>query len=230
MAFEDNVFINCPLDEDFFPLLRPLLFTVIYSGLNPRIALEMMDSGEPRIEKIVRLIKESKYAIHDLSRIKAQKAGEVFRLNMPFELGLDVGCRRFADDHRREKECLILETERYRYQAALSDLSGCDIGAHRDQPEEVIVQVRSWLHCETSSVVPGPTQVWGAFNDFVAANYQELHASGFSDTDVERLPVNELIDRMKTWVKCCASRPGLDVVASPQSASPVASHSAYSPA
>ena len=72
MAFEENVFINCPFDQDFYPLLRPLRFTVIYLGLKPRIALESVDSGQPRIEKIVKLIAESKYAIHDISRIEAK--------------------------------------------------------------------------------------------------------------------------------------------------------------
>jgi hypothetical protein len=91
MAFAKNVFVNCPFDRDFYPLLRPLLFTIIYLGLKPRIALEDVDSGQSRIDKIVDLIASSKYAIHDISRIEAQKAGDLFRLNMPFELGIDVG-------------------------------------------------------------------------------------------------------------------------------------------
>src|SRR5258706_1268554 len=97
MAFEESVFINCPFDEEYFPLLRPLLFTVIYLGLTPRIALERKNSGEARFEKICELIRESKYAIHDLSRMKAKKAGDLFRLNMPFELVLDAGCSKFCD-------------------------------------------------------------------------------------------------------------------------------------
>ena len=28
MAFARNVFVNCPFDRDFYPLLRPLLFTI----------------------------------------------------------------------------------------------------------------------------------------------------------------------------------------------------------
>ena len=60
MAFDRNVFINCPFDDEYLPLLRPLLFTTIYLGLNPRIALETLDSGQPRIDKIVRLITESR--------------------------------------------------------------------------------------------------------------------------------------------------------------------------
>lgn len=95
MPFERNVFVNCPFDEAYYPLLRPLLFTIIYVDLLPRIATERLDSGEARISKIIELIEESRYAIHDLSRIQAEAAGEFYRLNMPFELGIDVGCRLF---------------------------------------------------------------------------------------------------------------------------------------
>jgi hypothetical protein len=70
MAFEKNVFINCPFDDQYLKLLRPLLFTVIYLGFTPRIALEALDSGEPRIKKILDLIEDSKYGIHDLSRMR----------------------------------------------------------------------------------------------------------------------------------------------------------------
>lgn len=33
MAFATNVFVNCPFEEEFYPLLRPLLFTIIFLGL-----------------------------------------------------------------------------------------------------------------------------------------------------------------------------------------------------
>jgi hypothetical protein len=96
MAFEANVFVNCPFDARYLPLLRPLLFTVIYLELKPRIALEAMDAGQARLDKIVNLIRDSKFAIHDLSRSEAAREGELYRLNMPFELGIDFGCRLFG--------------------------------------------------------------------------------------------------------------------------------------
>jgi hypothetical protein len=115
MPFETNCFINCPFDDAYKRLLKPVLFTVTMMGLTPRIALESLDSGRPRIERIVALIEEARFAIHDLSRLKATSAGEFFRLNMPFELGLDVGCRLFRGERWADKRCLILESERYRY-------------------------------------------------------------------------------------------------------------------
>lgn len=199
MAFEQNVFINCPFDESYMPLLRPILFTVIYLGFTPRIALERLDSGEPRITKIISLIEDSKYAIHDLSRIKAKKKGEYFRLNMPFELGIDVGCRLFKDGKWSQKCCLILEAERYRYQAAISDLSNSDIGVHENEPERVVTEVRNWLNGQAELRSPGPAKVWGAFIDFMSYNYDHLKGRGFSDKDIEKLPVDELINCMHDW-------------------------------
>ena len=43
---------------------------------------------------------------------------------MPFELGLDFGCRRFGAGRLARKVILVLEQERFRYQAAISDLAG----------------------------------------------------------------------------------------------------------
>lgn len=200
MAFESNVFVNCPFDKDYYSLLRPILFTVMYFKLRPRIALERSDSGEPRISKIIELIRESKFGIHDLSRLKARKAGEFFRLNMPFELGIDVGCRNFGQEGLADKRLLILEAEKYRYQAALSDLSGSDIAVHRNEPEQVVTEVRNWLAEQCRPNAAGPSKVWGAFNDFMAANYDALRERGFSTKDIENLPMPELITCMEDWI------------------------------
>jgi hypothetical protein len=200
MAFEDNVFVNCPFDPGFYDLLRPLLFTILFLGLRPRIALEAMDSGKVRIDKITALIGESKYAIHDLSRIAAVNAGDLFRLNMPFELGMDLGARFFGRGKLRDKKCLVLEAEAYRYQAALSDLSGSDIASHGNSPAKVVVVVRNWLKNVHAIDAPGPTRIWDFFNFFMADNYVALLDRGFSEDDIEALPVPELIEHMSGWI------------------------------
>lgn len=200
VSFERNVFVNCPFDDQYLPLLRPMLFTVIYLGLSPRIALEDLDSGAPRIQKIVSLIKESQYAIHDLSRITAAKKGEYYRLNMPFEIGLDVGCRLFTNGRWAKKRCLILESQRYRYQAAISDLSNSDIAAHNNDPESIVTEVRNFLNNAAGLKAPGPSAIWGAFLEFMGDNYDELKSRGFSDNDIKKFPINELITAMQAWV------------------------------
>lgn len=203
MAFQENVFINCPFDDDYLPLLRPLLFTVIYLGLTPKIALDNLDSGEPRIKKIIALIEESKFAIHDLSRLRSRCAGEYSRLNMPFELGIDVACRLFKRGRSSTKKCLILETERFRYQRALSDLSNSDIMSHNNEPQDVVAVIRSWLVNAAGLRSVGAAAIWYSFNDFLASNYEDLKSRGFSEIDIERLPARELIDCMKEWIRIC---------------------------
>ncbi len=200
MDFEKNVFVNCPFDEEYIGLLRPLLFTVIYLGFTPRIALEALDSGSPRVEKITKLVRESKYGIHDLSRLKAKRKGEFFRLNMPFELGLDVGCRMYGAGKLKSKRCLILEEENYRYQAAISDISNSDIATHSAEPERIVREVRNWLASNMRKRPKGPAAVWGAYIDFMSKNYDDLVALGYSKRDVELLPVNELMEDMEEWV------------------------------
>lgn len=198
--FERNVFINCPFDEDFYGILRPIIFTIIYAGLTPRISLESLDSGASRIDQITRLIEESKYAIHDLSRMRANAKGEYFRLNMPLELGLDLGARKFGSGKLKHKQCLILEAEPHRYKAAISDLSGSDIYHHENDPAKAVVAVRNWLRGTCGMNLPGPTLIWDSFNFFMAALYDELSSWGFSDDDIKYLPMPELIEYMISWV------------------------------
>jgi hypothetical protein len=200
MTFNRNVFVNCPFDREYLSLLRPLLFTIVFLGLRPKIALEELDSGRPRIEKIVNLISSSRYAIHDLSRPQAREAGEYYRLNMPFEMGVDVGCRIFGSNRLKHKKCLVLESQRYRYQAAISDISNSDIAVHDNDPETLITEVRNWLSQQAGLRAPGPTTVWAEFQHFVADNYTALKPRGFSDRDIDRLPISELLREMTLWI------------------------------
>ncbi|HEX4693522.1 hypothetical protein [Sphingomonas sp.] len=200
MAFGRNVFINCPFDGEYWDLLRPILFCIIYLGFEPRIALERSDSGENRIDKILELIRESQYGIHDLSRLQANEAGEFFRLNMPFELGVDYGCKAYAGGAWSEKKILILEAESHRFKAAISDLSGSDIGVHKNEPVAANDEVRNWLAQSLDNSTPGPAAVWGAFNEFMGDNYLSLKERGYSDENIAAQPMGELIGCMRTWV------------------------------
>jgi hypothetical protein len=207
MTFNRNVFINCPFDDGYRPLLRPLLFTVYCLGFQPRIALESRDSGRPRIDKIIELIRESKYAIHDLSRIQATTVGEFFRLNMPFELGVDFGCRTFKPGRWAQKRCLILGNERYHYQAALSDISGSDIQVHGGKPEKVVREVRNWLNSHSSKHAAGPTKIWTDFHTFTKDTHNELISQGHSEDDLKNLELDELMARMAAWRTPGSSNP-----------------------
>ena len=160
-----DVFINCPFDNEFRSLLRVLIFTIIFIGYVPKLTLEKSDSSQTRISKITELISASELGIHDLSRIKATKKGEFFRLNMPFELGMDFGNKCYSADNK-EKKILILCSEKYDYQKALSDLAGCDIKSHNNVETQLVKVLREWFH-ETVGVedITGPTGIWYKYTD-----------------------------------------------------------------
>lgn len=113
-----SVFINCPFDDGFKPILRAMVFTIISSGHHPRCALDATDGAEVRVSKIAKMIGECDWGIHDLSRIELDPGAGVPRFNMPMELGLHLGARLFGRGRHRRKRALILEADPHRYDAA----------------------------------------------------------------------------------------------------------------
>ena len=71
--FERNVFINCPFDEPYEPLFNAIVFAVHETGFRPRCALEANNAGQFRLNKIMDIISECKYSIHDLSRTELDR-------------------------------------------------------------------------------------------------------------------------------------------------------------
>ena len=141
MPFERNVFINCPFDSQYRALLNPLVFTILYFDLDPQIS-ETESSGHIRVQQIMELIRISKYSIHDISRSNPNEAP---RFNMPYELGLDIGCQNFGNKLLRTKRCLIVDSQRFRYREVFSDISGQDIKDHNNDPQQLIGKVREWF-------------------------------------------------------------------------------------
>lgn len=141
--YSSNVFINCPFDGDYDEILRAIQFTIIDCGFIPRCALEAHDSDDVRIEKILSIINDCKYGIHDISRTDLDAINRLPRFNMPLELGMFIGCKKYGS---HEKKYLILDTEKHRYQKFVSDIAGQDIKAHAGEPEKAVKAVRNWLH------------------------------------------------------------------------------------
>lgn len=206
--FETNVFINCPFDNDFTELLNPLLFTVVYLGFNPRISTEDADSLRLRLPKISQLILESKYSIHDLSRIKSTRKKEYFRLNMPFEIGIDYGTR-IQGGKLSQKKCLITSTKQYQYMRAISDLNGIDIKSHYDNPFEMINIIRYWfINSVGLRKVNAAAKIYDEFIEFNKSLYIErvekylvkhklTAAEKYAQDEIDNMPVPEYIDEIK---------------------------------
>ncbi len=143
--YTDQVFINCPFDEEYRPLFQALVFVVHACGMTARTALEADNGAEVRIEKIIRIIRECCHSVHDISRVELDAQFGLPRMNMPFELGLFLGAQRFGEGRNRKKTCIILDGEPYRFQKFLSDIAGQDIRAHRGSAVELIRVVRNAL-------------------------------------------------------------------------------------
>lgn len=178
---------------------RAILFVVTYAGLNARIATERADAGEERVNKIRELIRSSKYSIHDISRMEPLKSGDLPRFNMPFELGLDIGCRYYGDSSLQSKCCLILDKERYRYQKVLSDISGNDIQAHYGDPEQLIKKIRNWLQTSCGLKLPSGNHLWQLFNEFYTAFVVSCCDAGYDEADMNEMPVSEYVNYVKDW-------------------------------
>jgi hypothetical protein len=182
-SFDQNVFINCPFDPSYLPLLQPLLFTLVFLGFTPRIAVERADSAELRLDKISGLVRQCRFGIHDLSRIRAARKGEFYRMNMPFEFGIDYGCRLYGPGRLRTKRCLVLSTRPFEYAKAVSDLSGIDARYHYGQPLELVRQVRNWF-VETADGhrLPSASVVWYRFSDFIRTSTRRGSRKAFRPT------------------------------------------------
>lgn len=92
--YENSVFINCPFDETYTPILRAIIFAVYRCGFVPRSALEADNGLQNRLHKIQSVIAGCHYGIHDISRTELNENG-LPRFNMPFELGLFFGAQCF---------------------------------------------------------------------------------------------------------------------------------------
>ncbi len=201
-----NVFVNCPFDGAYRASFEALLFTITASGYRVRCALEAEDSGDIRFDKLCRLIGESDRTIHDLSRIEVGE-NELPRFNMPFELGLALGAKRFGGKRQKAKSALIMVAEPYRLPAYLSDLGGNDPVIHHRDPLHVIKVVRRFLHASPSGEpLPGQHMFIEIFERFkhdlpgIAAarrvRHEEIHP--YEDYRAYLWFLSEFVRRLQT--------------------------------
>jgi hypothetical protein len=149
-------------------LFHAILFAVADCGFHSRSALEIDDGSEVRFAKIVRLIRDSKFGIHDLSRTELDAHSALPRFNMPLELGLFLGAKHLGSGRQRDKACIIFDRDRYRYQAFCSDIAGQDIRSHNGSEPDVIRCVRDALRTwRPAEEIPGGAEIYERYRGFV---------------------------------------------------------------
>lgn len=199
-AYESNVFINCPFDDPYRPLFEALVFAVHDCGYIARCALEVDDASQVRIEKIAKIIAACRFGIHDISRTEPDKTTGLPRFNMPLELGMFLGAKRFGGAKQKRKTCLILDVDRYRFQQFISDIAGQDIHAHGIDTTRGITIVRNWL----SDATPVPIKIPGGAR--IASRYQlfrkDLPAMCQTlDLNMNELTFNDYVVQVEEWLK-----------------------------
>jgi len=140
-----DVFINCPFDSDYAPIFGALVFVIYACGFRPRSAKELDDCGQLRLEKLYSIIKQCRFSIHDISRTELDRKTKLPRFNMPLELGINLGAKRYGNAAQKVKRCMVLDRTRFRYQRYISDISGMDIHDHHNSQKRAIECTRDWL-------------------------------------------------------------------------------------
>lgn len=124
-----DVFLNIPYDWKFHRLYLAYITGLVHLGLRPRATIEI-PGGRNRIDKIVELIRNCSFSIHDLSRVEVDRTPPATpRFNMPFELGIAVAFARMKREEGRET-FFLFESVNRRVAKSLSDLRGVDEYIH----------------------------------------------------------------------------------------------------
>jgi hypothetical protein len=198
--YDHHVFLNCPFDGNYTHLLHALIFVVHDCGFVARSALEVMEVGETRLKKILRIIEECQFGIHDLSRVELSE-GKHPRFNMPFECGLFWGAMAFGDKKQKGKRLLVLDKKRFNTQRTMSDIAGQDVEPHNNQVSKLINAVRNFLKTNSTIALPGSNVIQKRFRKFQRELPLIAKALGISDKEILRLDYfSDYRDLVSSWL------------------------------
>jgi len=134
------VFLNIPYDEEFQSLYLAYIVGIYQLRLVPFIA-SGIPGGERRLDRILALIQNCRYSIHDLSRVELSSTPPATpRFNMPLELGLTIT---WAKLQPRRHSWSLWETSPRRIQKSMSDLDGTDPYIHSGTVEGILSELRN---------------------------------------------------------------------------------------
>jgi hypothetical protein len=209
VPYDRQVFLNCPFDDDYYPLLRAAVFTIHACGFTARIALENTGSESVRLDRLVQMIGQCGLGIHDLSRVRLTSPTDLPRFNMPFECGVFYGARRFGPKAQARKRFLLLDKEPFQYQKTMSDAAGLDPRAHANDPEKLIGCVRDFLAEGLDPKPMGPTRISALYSEFKLALPAITARAELTLADIEPLSAfNDWYLLATRWLLQQATPPG----------------------
>jgi len=145
------------------------------------------------VEKLYKIISECRYGIHDISRTTLDATNRLPRFNMPFELGIFLGAKRYGAGVNRQKTCLILDRDKYRYQKFCSDISGQDIRAHGNDVRTAICAARDWLSAYRRDVIPGGRRIADRYEEFQGYLPKACRLNHFTFSDLTFLDFRTIL-------------------------------------
>lgn len=197
--YSSNVFFNCPFDDGYIYLRNAMVFSIYDCGFVPRCSLEEDNGGNVRFEKIQNIIAESKFGIHDISRTELDEGTELPRFNMPLELGVFIGAKKYGNSQQKSKNILVLDKEPYRYQSFISDISGHDIRSHNNSPERLIKHVRDWLnHASGRKTIPGGKKILKRYEEFLKDFPKIAEAV---ELEMDEVTYNDYSNFVSVWLR-----------------------------
>jgi hypothetical protein len=151
------VFLNIPYDPNFESLCLAYICGLACFGLVPRATLEI--PGNRRLDRIITLIQECSFSIHDLSRVQLDPyKPRTPRFNMPFELGLAVAVEKLVDPSH---SWYIFEAVNRRTEKSLSDIAGTDVYVHGGTVGGIFKQLaNAFIREERQPTVTGMQSVY----------------------------------------------------------------------
>lgn len=153
-----SVFLNIPYDAGFENLLLAYIAAISAFGFAPRATLEI-PFGQRRLDRILMLIRQSKYSIHDLSRVQLDRnSPRTPRFNMAFELGITVALEKSSHP---QHEWVVCESVLRRINKSLSDLDGTDAYIHGGRVKGVLREMgNAFVGTERQPTVKEMMQVY----------------------------------------------------------------------
>ena len=172
--YRRQVFINCPYDEEYRPLMKAAIFGVHACGYRALFAAAKVGARQSRLEKILEMVRNCRLSIHDISRVEVERSG-LPRFNMAFEFGIVYGACKLGGEVHRDKEFLLLDSKPNQNRKSLSDSAGLDPSYHGNAQSRLVDCVRHFLaqHAEAGQLVAGTGDILARYRSFARVAAKE---------------------------------------------------------
>jgi len=141
----------------FAPLFDAAVLTIAALGFTPPCARESEGESDPRIDRIAKGFSQCKYSIHDLSRFQGEGPDNLFRFNMPLELGMALSIRYQGRLSGTPHNWVALVPQGFLHQKFISDLAGFDPPTHDQTPSSLIKAISGSLIIQPDYSPPAPS-------------------------------------------------------------------------